>query len=83
MYIIGIFPKIQVAVGTRTYDSETLMLKTPHTSVTGCRVMKLVLPRKLMTRIARFFFGFNSDMNFRRIAIYFLLGFLVGSPHKG
>lgn len=64
MYIFGIFSKIQVAVDTRTYDSKTLMLKTPHTSVTGRRDMKLVLTRKLMTGIARFFFGCNSGMNF-------------------
>ena len=87
LFLLCIFlafsPKIQVAVGTRTYDSKTLMLKTPHTSVTGRRDMKLVLPRKLMTRTAGFFFGCNSGMNFREITIYFLLGFLVGSLHKG
>lgn len=64
MYIFGIFSKIQVAVGTRTYDSKTLMLKTPHTSVTGRSDTKLVLTKKLMTGIARFFFGCNSGMNF-------------------
>lgn len=83
MYIFGIFPQIRVAVGTRTYDSKTLMLKTPYTSVTGRRDIKLVLTRKLMTRLARFFFGCNSGRNFRGITIYFLLRFLVGSLRKG
>lgn len=69
-------------MGTRTYDSETLMLKAPNTSVIGHGEMKPVLTRKLMIRIARFSVGCNSGMAFMGITNYSLLGFLIGSLHK-